>query len=466
MMSVKPDQSASGSERTAAAPMRAVSRATDRPSPLSDRPALDRHLAQDPANSGAWNNLGVSYRMSGQPEVALSCYRRALAINAEFPATLGNLGNILKDMGRHLEALDAHRQALDQQPGNARAWHNLGIVFNEMGRPSEAIRCFDKALELEPALDNIRFDRAIAKLRLGEFCEGFADFEARWTTVRSKRRDFDRPQWSGESLQGKSLLIHCEQGFGDNILVTRFLPAVKARGGRVIFECRRELCRLFEGIECIDQVISEGVVLPDFDYHCPSMSLMGVLETTLATIPPPVKPSIPESSRTLALSLLPDNPEYLRIGIVWSGSVTFEGNRLRAARLVDFLALYEVPGVQLYSLQMGEPRKQLLSLGTSALVIDLSSPLLDFADTAAVVERLDLVMMTDSSVAHLAGTLGTPIWNLVQEVPYWLYGLAGELCPWYPSMRLLRRTQGGGWDEVFKQAVERLRRLRLSKTQP
>ena len=465
-MLVKNDEGAAGYGRTTAAPVTAVPRATDRPSPLADRPALDRHLAQDPTSSGAWNNLGVSYRMSGQPEVALSCYRRALAINPDFSAALGNLGNILKDMGRHLEALDAHRQALDQQPHNGRAWHNLGIVFNEMGRPREAIRCFNKALELEPELDNIRFDRAIAKLRLGEFRDGFADFEARWTTARSKRREFDRPQWNGECLHGKSLLVHCEQGFGDNILVTRFLPAVKARGGRFIFECRRELCRLFEGIEFIDQVVSEGVALPNFDYHCPSMSLMGVLGTTLATIPPPVKPSIPESSHRLALNLLPDSADYLRIGVVWSGSVTFEGNRLRAARLMDFLTLYEVPGVQLCSLQMGEPREQLLTLGTSALVTDLSAALLDFADTAAVVERLDMVVMTDSSVAHLAGTLGTPIWNFLQEVPYWLYGLAGELCPWYPSMRLLRRTQGGGWDEVFKQAVERLRRFQLSKTQP
>jgi len=270
---------------------------------------------------------------------------------------------------------------------------------------------------------------------------------------RTKTRAYPFPQWQGEPFEGRTLLVHPEQGFGDAIIACRFLPQVKARGGTVVLECKPELRRLLSELEGVDRIVPPGKPPEGVDLHCPVMSLAGLFDTTMDTLPPTPNLHIPEEARNRFRPVFARHADRFKVGIIWSGSVTFKGNRDRATGLDRFLPLAEVPGVQLYSLQKGPPEVELRESGLAGtLVIDIGGRVGDFADTAAAVEQLDVVVMTDSATAHLAGSLGRPVWNLLNFVPYWMYGLEGENTPWYPSMRLFRQRWSGDWDGVFDRA--------------
>ena len=417
--------------------------------------------------ASAWSNLGTSLRRLGKYEAAATSSRRAIEIAPDDPFYLTNYGNSLADLDRVDEALAAHAEANRLKPGEFILRHNYAIMLRDGERLEQALALFQDILKDYPNDIEVIWDTAMTQLQLGDFKNGWRAFEVRWKRPNMERGRVYKtaPRWRGDDIKGKTVLVYEEQGFGDTILCSRYIPLIQKRGGKVILECKLSLHKLFSAIPGIVRIAEAGQVMDGFDYHVPMMSLPGIFETDLSSIPllPPLQaaPSVPpQVSR-----LLENGKDRLKVGIVWSGNISFANNRKRAVDVTRFLPLATIPGIQLYSLQKGPREKDLTACGAEGLILELGSDLNDFSETAAVLKQLDLIIMTDSSVAHLAGSLGVPVWNLLSYHPYWLYLQKRDDSPWYPSMRLFRQPEPGDWDNVFERvAVELEKAVALKKS--
>lgn len=415
------------------------------------RQAAEAALDADPSNAEAWSILGLFLRRAGKLEEAIACHRRGLEHAPDKGGIWTNLGNALTEAGRLAEGVAAQEEAFRREPRNRTVLFNRAVAFRKAGRYAEALAAIELAVtENGGPTALLRWERALTRLQIGDYVHGFDDYEARRQIPSYLARRPSAPTWNGQPLNGRSIFVTTEQGFGDALLVARYLPMVKRAGGRVIYECHSELRRVLSGLD-LDGWRPWGAPAPPCDVEVSQMTLPMLFGTTLASVPPPVPLTIPAEAREKAARLLGERePGTLRVGIVWAGRSTYADNAWRATTLAPFLRLAEIPAVRLYSLQKGPQEAELDALGPAGrLVVPLGPHLMDFADTAAMIERLDLVIMTDSAVAHLAGSLGTPIWNLVQHVPYWVYGFTGERTPWYPSMRLFRQGPELDWAPVF-----------------
>lgn len=418
---------------------------------------LERMLAEQPRDPNVWSALGALLRQQGKSQQAIACQHRALGFDPNHAGAWTNLGNVLADQERYAEAIAAHEKAVALSRGALSYITNYIVALRHGCQFDRALQVLDHALKADPANVQLRWDRVLTLLQLGRYAEGLRDYDCRLALPSYQNRKPPGQMWDGSPLNGRTILINTEQGFGDALLTARYVPLVKARGGRVILECHPELGRVLDGLPGVDAVMPAGAPWPAYDVYCPLMSLPERLGTTLDTVPPPTPITVPADARAKAASLVPAGADTLNVGIIWSGRVTFKDNTRRATNLTRFLRFLEVPSVRLFSLQKGPPEAELDTLGTSLLVTPLGPHFSDFADTAAVLERLDLIIMTDSSVAHLAGSLGRPVWNLLQYMPYWIYGHATERTPWYPSMRLFRQKNPGDWDQVFAEVEQALR---------
>ena len=392
--------------------------------------------------------LGVVLRDLGRLEKALASYERALALAPDHPETRNNLGIALVDLGRLEEAITQYERALAVQPDRADTHYNLGIALEYQDRQAEALASYRRALVLKPDYARAHFNRALALLRTGELDEGWAEYEWRFAVARYDR-NFARPLWSGEPLAGRRILIHAEQGFGDTLQFIRYVPAVAERCGRVLLEVPKPIVRLAHTVVGASQVIAAGEPLPEFDCHCPLLSLPRVFKTNLTTIPAvvpylkaPAEASAAWAERIAAAS-------GLRVGVVWAGTT------VGALDLRLLQPLWEVPGINWFSLQVGDPSRD-ISLLDAVAITDLSPWLTDFAETAAAVSHLDLVISVDTSVAHLAGALGRPVWLLLPNAPDWRWLIEREDSPWYPTARLFRQKKTGDWSHVAREVAAAL----------
>lgn len=408
-------------------------------------------LDTDPSDAQAWSVLGLLLRRAGKLEEAIACHRRGLEHAPDNGGIWTNLGNALTEAGRLAEGVAAQEEALRREPRSRMVLFNRVVALRKAGRYAEALAAIGLAIDENGGPTALLlWERALTRLQIGDYVHGFDDYEARRQIPSYRARPPSVPPWNGEALDGRRVFVTTEQGFGDALLVARYLPMIKKAGGRLIYECHSELRRVLSGLDP-NAWMPWGTSAPACDVEVSQMTLPRLFRTTLASVPPPVPLTVPVEAREKAARRLGERePGTLRVGIVWSGRSTFADNARRATNLAPFLRLAEIPGVRLYSLQKGPQEAELDALGpASRLVVPLGPHLEDFADAAAMIERLDLVIMTDSAVAHLAGSLGTPIWNLVQHVPYWIYGFAGERTPWYPSMRLFRQGPELDWAPVF-----------------
>ncbi|MBP2233314.1 tetratricopeptide (TPR) repeat protein [Azospirillum agricola] len=424
---------------------------------------LERMLVEQPRDPNVWSALGSLLRQQGKVQQAIACQHRALEFDPEHSGAWTNLGNVLADQERYDEAIAAHEKAVTLSKGAFSHVVNYTVALRHACRFERAVQVIDHALKVAPGNVSLRWDRVLTLLQLGRYEEGFRDYDCRLDLPSYQNRKPPGVLWDGSPLDGRTILLNTEQGFGDVLLTARYVPLVKARGGRVILECHPELRRLLDGLPGVDAIIPAGSELPSYDVYCPLMSLPERLGTTVDSVPPPTPVTVPADARAKAATLVPKTPGILNVGIIWSGRVTFKDNTRRATTLSRFLRFLEIPKVRLFSLQKGPPEAELETLGTTTLITPLGPHFQDFADTAAALERLDLVIMTDSSVAHLAGSLGRPVWNLLQYMPYWIYGDKGSTTPWYPSMRLFRQNNPGDWDGVFADAGQALRQLVASQ---
>jgi hypothetical protein len=296
----------------------------------------------------------------------------------------------------------------------------------------------------------------VCHLLLGDFPRGWLEYEWRLKTDQMAARPVGTPRWEGRTLGGKIILLLPEQGYGDVLQFVRYAPYVKARGGTVLLGCRPELTRLLTGCAGVDRVVS---VLPPHDVHITLMSLPNVFQTSLNAIPAEV-PYLraPKAAGTQAVSIISRYPGRLRAGLVWASDSPHPNKHLRSMKLEQFSQLFNVPGVKFFSLQKGTPAMELDSIFTGT-VIDLGRYLEDFADTAAAIQELDLVISMDTAVAHLAGALAKPVWTLIPFAPDWRWMLDREDSPWYPTMRLFRQSAPGDWMSVIERVAEELQTL-------
>lgn len=426
-------------------------------------------VALDPDLPEAQHNYGNSLRDLRRLDEAETRYRKALSLRPGFAEALTGLGNVLDDQGRIDEALQCHRQALALQPDLADAHCNLGNTLVAQGRLQEAQACFDQALRHRPGLAPAMFSRANLRLMLGDYATGLPLYESRfdrqalsslYAGMRARLAQFETvPRWRGEDAAGKTLLVWTEQGLGDSLMLLRYLPLLKQRGvGRLLVYCESALARLARDIPGVDGVVQKSTAPPleQLHLHCPIMSLPLAFDTRLATIPAqvPYVRVTEDLEQSWAGKL--SGTGRPRIGLVWSGGNLYPRNSLRSVRLAQLGPILAVAGVHFISLQKGEAAQQ--RRDSPVAILDRVAECEDLLDTAALIRQLDLVICVDTSVAHLAGALGAPVWMLNRFESEWRWQLQGEDSPWYPTMRIFRQARPGDWGEVILRVAAELRR--------
>ena len=424
--------------------------------------ACFRHaLALEPDFPEALANLGLVRERAQAIAEAEGFYRRAIALRPDSVQMYLNLGVLLMNSKRFAEAEATYQHALFLAPESPASWSNMGVLLASMKREDEAERCYRKAIELDSTYSKARFNLSYILLRQGHFEEGWRSLEAReWYNVLSNY--FTCPRWCGEPLINKSLVIGFEAGHGDMIQFCRYAYDLKEMGAlRITLICHPGLKSLFGSLSSVDDVISfeEDMSTAGWDFWTPPMSLPHYCQTRLDSIPAPIPYLLADPAKVAAWSkLLP--PSGIRVGLVWKGNPCFENDGDRSLPSLDVLApLSSVTGVQFVSLQKGpgEEEARHPPAGLSLLVLDRE--LGDFADTAAVVASLDLVISVDTAVAHLAGALGKQCWVLLPDYQTdWRWFTDRTDSPWYPNcMRLFRQPHGGGWTSVITDVAESLK---------
>ena len=419
-------------------------------------------LAREPEHADALHWLGVMAYQLGQHETAVELIGRALALNPNYVEAHNNLGLALRARGQMTQAVSAYRQALALAPDDPEVYNNLGIALADHGDINEAIAAFERAVTLSPDFAEAHFNIGTNLLLKGEFEQGWQKYEWRLRSEEQKERsgtcDFPRPRWHGSAFPGKTLLVHTEQGFGDTLQFVRYLPLVKERGGQVLLACQPQLRRLLERCGGVDALVGDPQQpLQDihFDEHVALASLPGIFGTRLDTIPTevPYLQMAPELARTWGARVDPGN---FSVGIVWAGSR--DPNPYRSCTVTALAPLAGITGIHFYSLQKGAASSELAQLPDNMQLTDFTAELRDFADTAALMVNLDLVISVDTAVAHLAGALGRPVWTLLPYVPDWRWLLEREDCPWYPTMRIFRQPRTKDWSSVIQRVSAELER--------
>ena len=399
----------------------------------------------------AWHLLSVIAAHRGQHARSAEMAARALAIDPRNVEVLCNRGAALRSLDRPAEALADYERALAAAPRHAAAHNNRGVALAALNRYDEAHASYDRALAIDPRDDRARFNRGLARLVRGDLAGGLADFESRWTgsDTQAGRRDLGAPQWSGdELLQGRTILLHAEQGLGDAIQFARYVPEVARRGATVLLEAHRGLAPLLAQLPGVSLTIARGDPLPAFDLHCPLMSLALAFGTTLETIPREV-PYLHAPAAHLERWRTRLGPRRRpRVGLAWSGSTTLRNDRNRSIPLARLDAVRQLP-LDFFSLQQEVRDADLPALSSGPAITQFGAELEDFRDTAALVHLMDLVISVDTAVAHLAGALARPTWVLLPWSPDWRWLLERDDSPWYPTARLWRQPRAGDWDSVI-----------------
>jgi tetratricopeptide (TPR) repeat protein len=464
--------------------------------------AYQEALAFKPYWAEIYYNMGLAHHMQKKLDMAVSCYQKAIELKSDFPEAYNNMGSVLQDQKKHGAAIATFQKALDLKPDNADALYNMGKSFYDLSRYPQAIACYQKALRINPyhhkACNNIaktyqdvganqkalfwyqralqikpdyaeaRFNLATVYLLTENFQEGWQGYEWRFRRREWKRaypHRYRKPRWNGENFAGQRLLVHSEQGLGDMLQFVRYLPWVKARGGTVVFETRKTLMDLFKNLPGMDELVvfaPDGQPTTEFDLYVPLASLPGIFETTLENMPAEVPYLFADHEKSARWQdRLTENG--LRVGLVWAGTDT---DPSRACHLKWLRMLSDIPGLALYGLQKGIAAEQIEveGLPQGMRMTNLGREFEDFADTAAVVENLDLVISIDTSVAHLAGAMGKPVWVMLPYTADWRWFLDRNDSPWYPTMRLFRQPKAKDWESVGQQIALELARF-CSQTQ-
>jgi tetratricopeptide (TPR) repeat protein len=421
-------------------------------------------LRFSPGHIDALLNMSLALLALKRPGDALASIERVLHTAPNHAQALNNRGLALMELGRFSEAEASLTSALAANSHAVETMNNLANLCQQTGRIEQAIAIYDRALQIAPGHPNLNFNAALAALSLGDFTSGWARYEWRWKNplFRSRRRDFTQPLWLGDTpLAGKTILLHAEQGLGDTLQFVRYAPRVAALGGRVVLEVPSPLKPLLSAIDGVSQVIDDTEEKPAFDLHCPLMSLPLAFKTGLATIPADV-PYVAAPVGGLAKWRGRIDGASPRIGLAWSGGLHHKHDRNRSIAFEALAPVLSEPGITFVSLQRDVRDSDAGSLANHPGIIHPGDELGDFADTAAIVSMLDLVITVDTAVAHLAGAMAKPTFLLT---PFWAdfrWLVARTDSPWYPTMTLFRQPTIGDWTTPIKSAADALRHWRTS----
>jgi len=461
-----------------------------------------RSLEQQQDSPSALHGLGLSLGDQGKWEAALQAYDRALAIKPDHAVIYLDRGNALRELGRLPAALQSYDHAIELNPDYAQAWSNRGVVLRYLGRLDEALASYQRAmtitpafidamvncstllkemmrledsiamnaqaLALDPACSGAHLNMAICRLLQGEFATGFRHYEWRWKTdqLRDGVRPFSQPLWLGQHpVRGLTVLLHAEQGLGDTLHFCRYAKLVASLGARVLLEVQPALVELLSGIDGVDAVIARGTALPAFDVHCPLLSLPLALETTVSSIPAPTAYVHPDTARLgVWMARLPKQ-EVPRVGLVWSGRPEHKNDHNRSIAFDDFSQAM-AHRIDYHCLQKEFRETDLAAARLQGSITFWQEQLNTFSDTAALVERMDLVISVDTSVAHLAAAMGKPVWLLLPFSPDWRWLPGRNDTPWYPTMRLFRQSSTGDWTVTLQSVAQALMERYASRPVP
>ena len=411
---------------------------------------FDRFLELEPGIAEVYCNQGMAYQAVDQLDNAMRCYNQAVEMKPELAQAYSNRGAIHKLNNQFDLAIADFSEAIRISPHSAIPLSNLGETQRETQQLDVAIKNFDKAIALEPNNHVAHWNKALALLLAGDLRRGFELYEYRWETLlKGTKRDFPQPLWLGEvSLHGKSILLHAEQGLGDTIQFCRYVPMVAALGARVILEIQKPLVGLLQSVEGVDQVIVRGEQLPDFDCHCPLLSLPLALKTDESSVPRIIGMAGNQETQVKWKERL-GNKTRPRVGLVWSGNPDHKNDKNRSISLRQMVD--NLPNNCEYFCLQKEVRtadQELLSATT--WVRHFGEELIDFTDTAALCELMDVILCVDTSVAHLSATLSRPTWILLPFSVDWRWMLKRSESPWYPSAKLFRQDKFGNWESVLR----------------
>lgn len=416
---------------------------------------FDRAAELKPDDARIFSGLGLVWQKLGDFRKAVANFTRASELEPQSANHFYSLGNAAYQLNELECAAEAFQRAVELNPRDGESWNNLGKCFKELNRIEESIVAYNHALKANPGYLLALQGRSISLLTAGRLAEGYRDYELRWLTL--KPREFAGPRWAGQDIQGKTLFLHAEQGYGDGIQSARYAKLARRRCGCVILECRPELKTLFTYSGVADEIIAFGEPIPAFDYYTSVISLPGLLNVTTSTIPA----DVPYLKAPPVAQPISAPRENLKVGLVWAGSATHSDDANRSMPLSMLAPVLAVLGVSFYSLQVPLPARDAETAKTFSNLIILGK-FADYLATASIIAELDLVISVDTSVAHLAGALNKPVWNLIQFAPDWRwFAQFGERTPWYPTMRLFRQPRRRDWTSVVHQVAAELARYRL-----
>jgi len=423
--------------------------------------SYERAIALKPDYAKAYNNRGVSLAGNlGRFVDALESYERAIALKPDYAEAHNNRGLALNELNRPADAVQSFDRAIALKPDYAEAFYNRGNAFRDLGRNEEAIDSYQRALALKPDYASAHWNLADTLLLLGDFARGWQEYEWRWKLAdrNDGRRDFEQPLWLGaQPLEGRTILLHSELGLGDTLQFCRYAKQVAALGARVVLEVQPPLLPLLAQLDGVALAVPRGAPLPAFDCHCPLMSLPLAFKTDWNSVPADIPYVRSDPARVAAWQERLGRTDKPRVGIVWSGSRSQRNDR-RSMALAEMLPLVR-SWAEWIGLQKEVAASDMSVLASCADLRQLGSELADFADTAALVELMDLVVTVDTSVAHVAGAMGKPVWILLPLNAHdWRWMLDREDSLWYPTARLFRQATDGDWANVVSRVSEELMR--------
>ena len=406
-------------------------------------------------------NLGAALAQLKKPSEAVDVLRNAVQLNPNFAPAHNNLANVVDELEETDGAVEHWTRALALNPDYFDALVNLGRTVQHRGEHARAMQLLDRAVALRPDDPDARFLRGLALLLQGRLVEGFADYAWRMKCkeLNIDPRNFSQPKWDGTPQPGKTILLTAEQGFGDVFQFIRYAPMVRERCGQVVVECQAELAEMMGTVRGVDVVAVRNQGLPAFDFHTPLLDLPRAFGTTMETIPAEVPYLFADARRASQWAeLLAGDPPGMRVGLVWSGNPAHGNDRNRSIFLRELDPLADIAGVTFFSLQKGPAAAQTGDSTLRLKLVDHTARLSDFAETAALLSNLDLLITVDTSVAHLAGALARPVWVMLPFAPDWRWLLDRDDSPWYPTMRLFRQPAPDDWRTVVARVAEELPR--------
>ena len=422
-------------------------------------------LSQNPNHASAWCYLGIALHDQRKFPEAVTAYRNALKLQPKFPIALNNMGNSLRYTGDYEEADSCFQKAIDLDSNYLNAFKNRGTLHVWTGGIEKGLGYYEQALKINPDEAELHRNLGVIYLLQGRFEEGWREYRWRWK-VGDLHRPFSHiPVWDGSDLRGKSIVLTAEQGLGDTLNFVRYTKLLRERGAQTMMYCQTPLMALLQSSPEVGPVYPNSLQLDrQFDFQASLLDVADLLKTDLESIPGD-SPYLQANPGLVSYwqPRLPNPERKLRVGINWQGNPDHQADVFRSVPLRCFEVLSEIEGVQLISLQAGFGTEQLKSwrgknpIGTLGDNIDKSSGA--FMDTAAILHQLDLVITSDTAIAHLAGALNIPTWIALSYVPDWRWLLDREDSPWYPSVRLFRQSEIGQWDQVFSRIAAQLRPL-------